>query len=147
MASDDMNFGKLSKAYDSARHAYPQGVMDSIFSNIDASAKVLDIGCGTGIATRQLLQRNTDVTGCDIDSKMIQTANTYGNSINYYIAPTEKMPFEDAGFDAITSFGAFHWFCDVKSISEIRRVLRKGGFFIVINKRLLIALKLFEMQY
>lgn len=44
------------------------------------------------------------------------------------------MPFEDEIFDAITSFGAFHWFCDDKSVSEIKRVLKNGGFFIVINK-------------
>jgi ubiquinone/menaquinone biosynthesis C-methylase UbiE len=131
---DYMNFGKLRKAYDSGRHSYPPEVMDNIFSLIGASSNVLDVGCGTGIATRQLAQRISDVSGCDIDKKMIETAQEYEDSIKYCIAPTEKMPFENERFDSITSFGAFHWFCDDKSVSEIKRTLKNGGFFIVINK-------------
>ncbi len=131
---DYMNFGKLRKAYNSARHAYPQEVMDYIFSVIDGSAQVLDVGCGTGIATRQLVQRNTYVSGCDIDEKMIETAQSYKDGIKYFVAPTEKMPFEIGEFDAITSFGAFHWFCDDNSVAEIKRVIKDSGFFIIINK-------------
>lgn len=131
---DYMNFGKLRKAYDSARHAYPQKVMDCIFSLVDESAKVLDVGCGRGIATRQLAQRNTNVYGCDIDERMIETAQSYKDKIKYFVAPAEKMPFKTEDFDAVTSFGAFHWFCDNSSVAEIKRVLKNGGFFIVVNK-------------
>ena len=60
MAMDYMNFGKLRKAYDSGRHDYPQEVMDCILSLAGASSKVLDVGCGTGIATRQLAQKVAD---------------------------------------------------------------------------------------
>lgn len=134
MTMDYMNFGKLRKAYDSGRYEYHQEVMDCIFSLAGTSSKVLDVGCGTGIATRQLAQKMADVSGCDIDGKMIETAKSHHDLIQYYVAPTEKMSFEDEIFDAITSFGAFHWFCDDKSVSEIKRVLRKGGFFIVVNK-------------
>jgi len=106
-----------------------------IFSLINTSPKtLLDVGCGTGIATRQLAQRMSDVSGCDVDSKMIETAQGYKDSIKYYVCPTEKMSFESQMFDAITSFGAFHLFCDEKSISEIKRVLKSGGFFIIVNK-------------
>lgn len=131
---DYMNFGKLRKAYDSARHAYPQEVMDFIFSLVDKSAKILDVGCGTGIATRQLADKIAKISGCDIDVKMIETAQAHEDKIQYYVAPTKKMPFEKEEFDAITSFGAFHWFCGDDSVSEIKRVLKSGGFFIIVNK-------------
>jgi len=134
MTMDYMNFGKLRKAYDSGRHTYPPEVIGYIFSLANTSSKVLDVGCGTGIATRQLAQKISDVSGCDVDSKMIETAQSHKDSIQYHVAPTEKMPFENEIFDAITSFGAFHWFCDEKSISEIKRVLKNGGFFVVVNK-------------
>ena len=134
MTMNYMNFGKLRKAYDSGRHAYPPEVMGYIFSLTNTSSKTLDVGCGTGIATRQLAQKIIDVSGCDVDSKMIETAQSHKDSIQYHVAPTEKMPFKNEIFDFITSFGAFHWFYDDKSVSEIRRVLKNGGFFIVVNK-------------
>lgn len=108
--------------------------MDYIFSMVGASPRLLDVGCGTGIATRQLTQKIRNVSGCDIDEKMIETARDHRYEIQYYVAPTDKMPFDSETFNVLTSFGAFHWFCDDQSVSEIRRVLKKGGFFIVVNK-------------
>lgn len=131
---DYMNFGKLRKAYDLGRHAYPPEVMDHIFVLIGTLSNVLDVGCGTGIATRQLAQQMRDVSGCDIDKAMIETAEEHEGSIKYYIAPTASMPFENEKFDALTVFGAFHWFCDATSVLEITRILKNGGFFIVVNK-------------
>ena len=134
MTMDCMNFGKLRKSYESGRQDYSAEVMEYIFSLMSASSKVLDVGCGTGIATRQLAQRISDVFGCDVDGKMIETAQGHKDSIQYHVAPTEKMPFENDVFNFVTSFGAFHWFCDEKSVSEIKRVLKSGKFFIVVNK-------------
>lgn len=50
-------FGKLSQAYSVARLDYPQEVIDYVISFAYKDAKILDLGCGTGIATRQLAQR------------------------------------------------------------------------------------------
>lgn len=129
-----MKFGNNSVTYDSARKKYPTDVMDYVFSNIEPSHIVLDVGCGTGIATRQLAQKITYLHGSDIDSRMIQTAQTHGGNITYFVAPTNILPYDDSMFDAITSFGAFHWFCDDKSISELLRILKDTGTFIIVNK-------------
>lgn len=129
-----MDFGSLRKAYDSGRQDYPKDVIEHIISIMTTNAKVLDVGCGTGIGTRQLYQKLDDISGCDIDAKMIESAASYEDSIPYTVSQTANMPFRDKLFDNITSFGAFHWFCDGESISEIRRVLKEGGHFIVINK-------------
>ena len=129
-----MNFGKLSEAYDAGRQTYPTDVMDYIFSLIGISQRLLDVGCGTGISTRQLARQVKDISGCDVDAKMIETAQKYTDEIRYYVASTSKMPFGNEEFDVLTAFGAFHWFCDDESVVEIKRVLRFGGAFVVINK-------------
>jgi len=134
LKTEYMNFGGLRKAYDSARHDYYDDIMHYIFSLIGTSSKLLDAGCGTGIATRQLLSKLINISGCDIDEKMIEKAKEYGDEIHYHVAPTDNLPFEDEEFDVITAFGAFHWFCDVKSLTEIKRVLKNGGTLIVVNK-------------
>jgi len=128
-------FGKLSQAYSVARQGYPTEVIDNAVSFLDKDARILDLGCGTGIATLQLAQSGFNVFACDNDTKMIDEAKKYPKeNIHYYIADARSLPFNDEFFDLMTAFGAFHWFCDETSIYEIRRVMKPDTFFCVINK-------------
>lgn len=96
---------------------------------------VLDVGCGTGIATSQLHEKGVNVTGTDSDSQMIDAAKRQdANDIDYFVAPAEGQPFEDSLFDAVTAFSAFHWFTTQEAMKEIQRVLKPNGYFFVINK-------------
>ncbi len=134
MKKDYMNFGKLREAYNSGRFGYPKEVINYVFSFINTNSKVLDLGCGTGIATRQLKLKIKNICGSDIDKKMIEVAKKNDDKINYYINSCRKMFFKNKEFDTITSFGAFHWFYDSKSVVETKRILKNKGIFIVINK-------------
>ncbi len=95
--------------------------------------RVLDVGCGTGIATRQLANFGAFVCGTDVSQAMIHQAKQTDMITSYFVAPTNSLPFDDNMFDCVTAFSAFHWFYDEVSIAEIRRVLPNGIFF-VINK-------------
>lgn len=128
-------FGKLSQAYSAARQGYPKEVIDSVVHFMDKDAKILDLGCGTGIATLQLGQNGFDVFACDYDNKMIEEARKYSEkNIHYYIADVKSLPFDNKAFDLVTAFGAFHWFCDELSVNEIRRVMRPDTFLYIVNK-------------
>jgi ubiquinone/menaquinone biosynthesis C-methylase UbiE len=100
----------------------------------DKNAKVLDIGCGTGIATRQLKQYGFGVVGADKGIAMIRFARGKGDGIPYVVAPAHKLPFRGGEFDLVTAFTAFHWFEDGKSVREIKRVLKRGGIFFAAQK-------------
>ncbi|PIQ91670.1 MAG: hypothetical protein COV70_02350 [Parcubacteria group bacterium CG11_big_fil_rev_8_21_14_0_20_39_22] len=130
------DFGNLSKNYDKARKEFPSEAMNYILHKIAKEEPyILDIGCGTGIATEQLSENGAKVVGTDIDDQMIRQAkadNKY--KIKYKVAPVEKQPFEDGTFDAITAFSSFHWFANKIALDEIRRVLKPNGWFFVINK-------------
>lgn len=131
------NFGKVREAYVAARQAFPQEVIEHIWQYITATAPViLDLGCGTGIATRQLAEHtDASIIGCDVDQQMIEAAQKIPRSnITYFTAPAAHLPFASGKFDAVAAFSAFHWFRDTQSLAEIHRVLREGGRFFVINK-------------
>lgn len=131
------NFGKLRDAYVAARQAFPQDFIEYIWqSTTSLQPIILDIGCGTGIATRQLAEHpGASVIGCDVDKGMIEAAQeTFITNIKYVTAPANKLPFNSNLFDIVTAFSAFHWFKDEQSLAEIQRVLKKGGRFFVINK-------------
>ena len=51
------DFGNLTSNYVLARQQFPQRVIELLFESIDSNTElpfILDVGCGTGIATRQL---------------------------------------------------------------------------------------------
>jgi len=128
-------FGNLSKTYDEIRPSIPPQIVDYIFTNVDLeNPKILDVGCGTGIVTRQLSTWGK-VTGADKDARMIEQAmqRNEGNIV-YNVAPTENLPFDESTFDLVTAFSAFHWFANEQAISEVRRVLKKGGVFFIANR-------------
>jgi ubiquinone/menaquinone biosynthesis C-methylase UbiE len=130
------HFGNLIKNYKKARKGFPDEVISYILFKLKIKKPyILDLGCGTGIATRQLHEREAIIVGADIDQKMIEVAeedNICG--IEYIVAPAESLPFKDRVFDAVTAFSAFHWFTSKKALGEIRRVLKKDGFFFIVNK-------------
>lgn len=130
------NFGKVREAYAQARQLFPAEVFDYLWSQVTAnSPQVLDLGCGTGIATRQLAEKEeATIVGCDADKEMIEEAKCTSPALLYFVAPANKLPFDASSFGMVTAFSAFHWFKDTESLAEIKRVLKEKGQFFIINK-------------
>lgn len=131
-----MSFGESAAIYNATRQPYASDVIDRVADILEVtqSRSILDIGCGTGIATRQLAARGFQMFGTDIDEDMIEEARRVGQAGTYQVADASRLDFPDAGFDGATAFGAFHWFSDGDSVRRIQRVLREGAAFVVVNK-------------
>jgi len=81
--------------------------------------KLLDVGCGTGITTEQW---DCKRYGIDPAPKLLEKARCK-DSIEYKLAPAEKIPYLDNHFDVVISITAIQNFSDIeKSLSEIKRV-------------------------
>jgi len=131
------NFDTLSKDYDSARRGYPLILFQYLKKIIsDKNYQILDIGCGTGISTRQLKRYGFKAVGSDKGVEMIRIAKKRNDGISYIVAPANNLPFQNGQFDIITAFTAFHWFDDFKSVNEMKRVLKNEGIFIAVQKTL-----------
>jgi len=130
------SFGANASKYGAARQAFPEEIFKHLKEWAGSRTTVLDMGCGTGIPSRQLADYGFIVTGSDIDERMIEQAKidsrNYG--ITYVTSPSDKLPFKNESFDIITAFSAFHWFCDDQSLAEIQRVLSDEGLFFIVNK-------------
>ncbi len=124
------NFGGMSSEYDVARRGYPPNVYEYLHSLVPVQKPtVLDLGCGTGISTRELKANGFIVSGVDKDEQMIHVAREHGPEVEYVVAPANDLPFEDTTFDIVAAFTAFHWFNNEESLKEIRRVLKPKGVF------------------
>lgn len=102
---------------------------------VEPDSRVLDIGCGSGWATRLLADYafNGHVTGIDISDEMVRVARaasqTYEN-VSYEVASAEQLPFTNDEFTGAFSMESLYYYRNIpKALSEIHRVMDRGGLF------------------
>lgn len=84
---------------------------------------ILDIGTGTCVFAEAFYKSKLEVSGIDINEKMIETARLFLPECKFSIAPAEKIPFDDYSFDAAFLGLVFHEVSDYKkSLEEAYRV-------------------------
>ena len=101
--------------------------------------RVLDVACGTGVATRLAAERvgaAGTVDGVDINPGMLAVARTVTTppetSIKWYESAAEALPFPDEAFDVVLCQLSLQFFQDrLAALREIRRVLTPGGRVVV----------------
>ena len=99
---------------------------------------LLDIGCGPGVYTKDLLELGWKVTGMDLSRHMIreaQAASARAVSANRAIFATgnvTRLPFRSSSFDCVLCIGVISYVDDIHvALSEISRVLRPSGTAII----------------
>lgn len=112
--------------------------VESLLVDIDLKGKkVLDVGCGGGQYMEYFLDKGTKITGIDYSEKMIEMARGYlegkekNKTLRYSLikADAEDLPFRNNTFDLIVSIGLLEYLSrPEKALSEIHRVLKKGGY-------------------
>jgi SAM-dependent methyltransferase len=86
----------------------------------------VDIGSGTGLSARALLDGADAVVGVDPSVEMLSAAFRY-ESIRYVAGTAEQLPLAPGSCDLATMSSAFHW-CDRQAVfAELERVVRRGG--------------------
>jgi SAM-dependent methyltransferase len=98
--------------------------------------QLLDIGCGTGGAAFLAAETGADVTGVDLSPVLIETARARaaerGLELRCDAGDAEKLPYEDASFDVVTStVGIMFAPGQESAASELARVTRPGGRTVV----------------
>ena len=110
------------------------------FLDIKPFEKVLDFGCGTGTAL--ILAKNlvpdAEITGFDVDFKIMEIARkkveANGKNIDLVCLSSSTLPFADDYFDKIFSTWVFHHLKSedkVQAFRELRRVLKPGGKMLI----------------
>jgi SAM-dependent methyltransferase len=99
------SFGNVARLYDRARPTYPPELVDWLLA--DGRRRVLDIGCGTGIAGGLFASRGCEVTGVEVDARMAAVARTKGLEVE--VASFEQWGDRGRRFELAISAQAWHW--------------------------------------
>jgi len=133
------SYGKdESKRYAQLRLAYHSSVYESIITQHTATGgqldSLLDVGCGPGLATRDLAAYFKHATGIDAGESMIEVAQSMdmktstSEPVVFKLTSAENMAgIGDNSIDVITAANAAHWFDMPKFWERASQVLKPGG--------------------
>jgi SAM-dependent methyltransferase len=120
------SFGTDPARYDRTRPSYPGELVRRI---VEASPgpEVLDVGCGTGIAARQLQAAGCRVLGVEVDARMAAFARDTGVEVE--VARFEDWDAAGRTFDAVVAGTTWHWVDPVAGARRAALARRPGGMF------------------
>jgi len=126
-------YNRAADAYRAVRPAYPTAVYDRIASYgsfLSADPRVLEIGAGSGQATRQMLRRGWRVVALEPGDDLAYAARADLGEFEHVEVRTsrfEDADLVDAGFDLVTAATAWHWVDPSVGLPKAARALRAAG--------------------
>src|SRR5690606_30524386 len=90
--------------------------------------RILDLGCGDGVLTREIAERGCEVVGVDSSPEMVEAARALGTDAR--LMDGHCLSFESE-FNAVFSNAALHWMNRPDEVLEgVARALKPGGRFV-----------------
>jgi SAM-dependent methyltransferase len=140
--TSDQQFNPLAEKY-AASHVHRFGPSLPVlleFAALDRGEVALDVATGTGNTALAIAPLVSRVTGLDMSVRMLEQGQKRAleegiTNADFLEGSAEELPFADATFDLVTSRHAPHHFRDVpKFLSEVSRVLKPGGRFVMADQ-------------
>jgi SAM-dependent methyltransferase len=141
MSDSVCRFSSRVDDYAKYRPGYPSAVVDILRSGcgLTETATIADLGSGTGILSELWLKNGNPVSGIEPNAAMRQAAERLLTQFPNFAsldATAEATTLMCASIDFVTAGQAFHWFNQEKTKRECARILKPGGWVVLIwNER------------
>lgn len=106
--------------------------IDEYKTYLNLKGKCLDLGCGIGQYSKQLIKYGYDVISSDISDIALNKVKSFNENV-VKLDMRDKLPFPDNEFDLVFANLSIHYFSDEdtrKLMLEINRILKEDGLFI-----------------
>jgi SAM-dependent methyltransferase len=133
-----LGFDLEADLYHRMRPRYPEGMLDDLvaLTGIEADARLLEIGAGTGIATEAMANRGYEIVALEPGERLAAVARQnlarFG-SISIETARFEDWPLPDEPFDLVYSATAFHWIAPDVRFAKSAQALKPGGCLAILE--------------
>ncbi len=127
-----VSFEVAAEAYDNFMGRYSVQLAPGLadLAGVQSGQRVLDVGCGPGALTTELVRRvgADNVAAVDPSESFVAAAESRHPGVDVRLAPAESLPFEDGSFDAALAQLVVHFMSEPHAgIGEMARVTKSGG--------------------
>lgn len=139
--TDQQHFNQWSRTYETSiwQRLFFDRVHTALLTyiaSIPTPQTILDVGCGTGRLLRAAQKQwpSAHLIGVDPAQGMIDVARQLMPNATFHLGTAEALPLEDASADIVLSTLSFHhWQDALAGIRQVKRVLRPGGQFFLVD--------------
>jgi SAM-dependent methyltransferase len=123
-------WGARAQDYSEIVEPFGRPLYEAVFqaAGVEAGTRLLDVGCGPGLAAQLASRRGASVAGLDAAEASLEIARQRTPEGDFRAGEIEDLPWPDNTFDVVTGFNSFQYAADVmNALREARRVVRPGG--------------------
>ncbi len=103
-------------------------------TNVSRGTRLLDVGCGPGLAAQLAAKLGASVTGLDASEAELIIARERVPDGDFRQGEMEELPYADASFDVVTGFNSFQYAADpANALRQARRVAKPGGYVAMVS--------------
>jgi SAM-dependent methyltransferase len=129
------SFNNVADIYHRVRPGYPDPMFVDLFSLLPMHPRVLEVGPGTGQATRDLLKHGATVHAIEIGPstarKLREVLTT--DELGITVGDFEEVPIEHRAYDCVFSATAYHWISPGKQLDRPAELLKPQGVVAVVD--------------
>ncbi len=130
-----LSFNEAAEIYDRVRPSYPADLFDALFQMQPSQPRIVEVGPGTGQATKDLLGRGASVLAIEIGPAMAAKlrSNLPSDRLSIAVGDFEITEIEAGEVDTVFSATAYHWISREAQTDRPAAILRPGGLVAIVD--------------
>ena len=130
-------YSNVASAYDRTRPRYPQPILAKMqeLARLQSGHKVLEIGCGPGIASLELAKMGLEVVGIEPSLSACEIARQKCadySQVKFINSTFEDWTSSDRAFDAVVATTSFHWVTPGIRTQKAASILKDNGYLVLL---------------
>jgi SAM-dependent methyltransferase len=129
------SFDAVPHVYERIRPGYPVELLADLFALLPESPRVLEVGAGTGKATRDLIAHGATVHAIEIGPAMAAKLRDVvaSRDLTVTVGDFEAVPSERHAYDCVFSATAYHWIAPAAQVDRPAELLKRNGVVAIVD--------------